>query len=219
MIIFKKSEKIIVFLLFFSLLLSGLLLANGISATTNLETTYPEIQGFKPQTVKTPLPDYVKYIFNFFIATAGLIGFVALVVAGIRYLTSSGNVERLRKAKKQFIAALLGILLLLFSFLILTTINPELITFKQLTIAPAGTVPDIPDITISSSALPDPLARIKKFAETVRDTANLIDATANLIEDLTDNCDCDETTAACICEGSSSGTGGAGGGGGGGGGL
>ena len=63
----KKKYQIIttsILLLFFSLLLINVALAQE----RPLEAEYPEIQGFKPETVATNLPQYVKYIFNFAIA-------------------------------------------------------------------------------------------------------------------------------------------------------
>ena len=111
----KKKYQIIttsILLLFFSLLLINVVLAQE----RPLETEYPEIQGFKPENVATNLPQYVKYIFNFAVALVGLIAFGVLVWAGIRYVTSAGKPEELKKSKKRIQASLLGILILLFSY-------------------------------------------------------------------------------------------------------
>ena len=95
----------------------------------DLEIEYPEIEEFKPEQVTAPVTEYFKYIFNFFVWISGLIALVVLVQAGLSYLTSAGNPEAMNDAKSKIAAALLGILILFGSYLILTTINPDLIAF------------------------------------------------------------------------------------------
>jgi hypothetical protein len=197
----KKSKKIITFsLIIFSCLI---LLIGLVFAQKELEVKYPEIQGFKPKTVASSLSDYVKYIFNFNIAIIGLIGLGALIVGGIRYLTSAGNLEKIKNAKKQIKSALLGILILLFSYLILTTINPQLVIFQEPTVKPTPAAPPLPEVEISPAPSADILERIKEFAEAVKQVADSIANTAQEIKTLTDNCDCDTTQPMCVCTGSS----------------
>ena len=94
-----------------------------------LEIEYPEIAGEQPEEVTTPVTEYFKYIFNFLIWISGLIALVVLVYAGFQYFTSAGNPEAMNDAKSRIGAALLGILILFGSYLILITINPDLIVF------------------------------------------------------------------------------------------
>jgi hypothetical protein len=83
----------------------------------------------KPETIKAGLSEYVIYFFNFAILSTGLILFVALIYGGILYLTSVGQVAKLKAAKEQIVSAFLGIIILLSSYIILTTINPQLVMF------------------------------------------------------------------------------------------
>jgi len=119
----KKFFILYFIILFFSL--TGFVLAQR-----QLEINYPEIGGIKPTVTTISLPEYVKYIFNISIALAGLIIFGVLVYAGFRYLTSAGNVSAMQDAKERVGGAGLGILVLLGSYLILTTINPQLTFFN-----------------------------------------------------------------------------------------
>lgn len=199
----KISKKSFIFLsaLFSFLVLSGfLLLAGEIFAQRQLEVTYPSIQGFSPETASTSLPGYVKYIFNFTILIVGLIGFAVLILAGVIYLTSAGNVEKLKNAKKQIRAALLGILILLFSYLILTTINPQLVIFRELTIKPAPEAPALPEVIISATPSSDILERIKELAQAIKNALDAIDNTAKETKSLTDKCDCSTTKPMCLCK-------------------
>ena len=107
-----------------------LILATVVSAVERpLEIDYPEFGGFKPTTVQqTLLPDYIKYLFNFSLIIVGLIVFSALIIGGFLYLISSGNPSKL-DAKDRIFGALIGLVLLLSSWLILNTINPQLTIF------------------------------------------------------------------------------------------
>lgn len=193
----KASKNFVIFSL---ALFLCLILANGfVFAQKQLEVDYPEIQGSKPETTAVPIPEYVKYIFNFAIAICGLIGFGVLIFGGVRYLTSAGNSEKLKEAKKQVKSALLGILILLFSYLILITINPQLTIF-QFKIEPTPPSPPLlsePSISISKADL---LGRIRKLAEETKEPLEPIKKTAEKIKSLTGNCNCNTTRPLCLCK-------------------
>lgn len=116
------------------------------TADMPLEVKYPTVPETQtPTTVKTPLPNYVQYIFNFFMWTSGLIALVVLVIGGSRYVISAGNVERMRDAKNQIYSAILGLLLLLSTWIILYAINPDLtkLSVKKLPIVPTSLLPGV----------------------------------------------------------------------------
>ncbi|HUV81124.1 MAG TPA: hypothetical protein VMW21_01215 [Patescibacteria group bacterium] len=129
----KKNLLKLVFLfcllLFFLFPLFSLRVSAEEEAVRELEIDYPEIQGIQPETVTTGLPEYVSYVFNLGIVIAILILFGSLVYGGVLYLISTGQVARLTAAKERISAAFLGIIILLSSYIILTTINPELVVF------------------------------------------------------------------------------------------
>lgn len=126
--VIKKGGIIIIFslVLFFVFLSASFLFAQE----RKLEIDYPEIFGLKPETVATGLPEYAKYIFNLAVMIVGLILFGVLIWGGILYLTSAGNVTKLKEAKDRILAAFLGTILLLSSVLVLQIIHPELLEFK-----------------------------------------------------------------------------------------
>lgn len=126
----KKILLRFLFIFFLISLVGFAVSPNFVFAQKELEVKYPEVEGFKPETTKTLLPDYVKYIFNFLIWASGLIALGALVYGGFKYLTSAGMPEKLKDAKEQIAAALLGLLILFASYLILITINPQLVIFQ-----------------------------------------------------------------------------------------
>ena len=92
-----------------------------------LEISYPSVpEAPAPTTVKTELPAYIRYVFNFSIWISGFIALVVLVIAGFRYMVSAGRPEIMKDAKDQIFSAILGLAVLLSSWLILTSINPQL---------------------------------------------------------------------------------------------
>lgn len=191
-----KHQKIIVFLflLFFFLISAGFVFAQ--------EVEYPKVPGVPTPTVKGGLPNYVKYIYNFAIVFVGLIALGVLIWSGIQYLTSAGKPDVLTSAKNRIKSALFGILLLLFSYLILITINPQLVIFhlpgpKEIPPAKLPTTPISPLVTT------DLLGRIKRMAEAIEKIPNEIKNMAEKIQELTDDdhCKCENTQSLCVCTG------------------
>jgi hypothetical protein len=121
----KKTAILILLIIFVCLLPQTILAA---SATRTLEIVYPKIPGVAtPQYVSTGLPDYVNYIFRFAVIVIGILIFGILVYSGINYLLSFGNPSKLSDARQGMIAAGFGGLILLGSYIIFNTINPQLL--------------------------------------------------------------------------------------------
>jgi len=128
------KKKIIIFLIIFSILFSSASFCSAIEIETErgLEITYPPSPAGTepPRTTKTYLPQYILYIVEFFIVFGALAALAALIFGGFRYLTSAGSPGAMTDARDQIFAGILGLVLLISSFLILRTINPQLTSFK-----------------------------------------------------------------------------------------
>jgi len=123
----KKLFFIILVAIFINTILAGV----AVAQPRDLEIDYPSFNLLQaPTTVKTLLPNYVKYIIVFGIAASGLIIFGSLLYAGFLYMTSSGNPATLKDSRSRMLSSFLGIIILLSSYLILNTINPNLIELK-----------------------------------------------------------------------------------------
>lgn len=124
------------------LVLLGLVLAGPALA---LQLDYPE---WFPIKTGMSLTGLVVAVFKLFLSVAGVTAFIMIAVGGFRYLTSAGNPSKMSDATSQIFNALLGLVLLLCSWLILNTINPELVKLKEpdleklgaAAFAPAGTI-------------------------------------------------------------------------------
>ena len=157
---YKKKTILIVFFLFLLILISGSVLAQ------RLEVNYPEVFGERPETIQTPLSTYVKYLFNFAIAIVGIIALIALTWGGFLYFFSAGNVNRLKEGKERIKSAGLGLTILVLSYLILITINPELVilNFGPLTPVEPGDIViyNAPETEVTLIVAELPLKRLLK---------------------------------------------------------
>jgi len=106
-----------------------------------LEIVYPAIPSTTvPETTAVGLPKYVQYIFHLAVVIIGFIIFGALVYAGFNYLTSAGSPAKLSDAKTGIVAAFLGAVILLASYLIFHTINPQLTILKLAEVKPLSQI-------------------------------------------------------------------------------
>lgn len=82
------------------------------------------------------LTEMVRYFYEWGIAIGGIAAFFALLFGGFLYLTSAGDPARLKEAKDRIFSALTGLALLLGSWIILNTINPELTVLRPPSLEP-----------------------------------------------------------------------------------
>ncbi len=113
-----------IFLLFFAA-------HSTLAAAPRLELTYPTIPGFGSSISNNPsLGEIITYLFELAVISAGVLGMISIVIAGITMLASAGNPSAISDARERIFGSILGIILLLCSFILLQTINPELVSLK-----------------------------------------------------------------------------------------
>lgn len=98
------------------------------------EVPLPSLGGVTPG--ESPA-SYVRYLFLFGLGLGGILAFAMIVVGGIQYAISAGNASKISDAQGRIRDAILGLLLLLGSYLILKTINPSLVSLRNLSLIPA----------------------------------------------------------------------------------
>lgn len=79
---------------------------------------------------KVTLADYIRYIYLFALAAVGVTALGVLVYGGFQYMTSD-LVTSKEEAKKWIWGALSGLVLALAAYLILNTINPDLVEIRE----------------------------------------------------------------------------------------
>lgn len=96
-----------------------------------LEINYPVLPGGTSITPSTSIEGYIAYIFELAIILSGMVGILSIAIAGIKILLSGGNPSVASEAKAKIFDSVLGIILLMFSVILLGSINPELVTVKD----------------------------------------------------------------------------------------
>jgi hypothetical protein len=85
------------------------------------------------QLVDVPfLGQYIAAVYKYAVAVAGIIAVVMIIIAGFQWATSGGSADAISEAKKRISNAIIGLILTLSSYVILYTVNPELVSFKNL---------------------------------------------------------------------------------------
>lgn len=167
------------------------------------------------------LPLYIQYFYHLFLYFAGFLIFGTLIFGGFQYLIAAGSPGRILEAKQWISGSVTGIIILLSSYVILTTINPQL-TILSLT---SRTPVELPPIDISPLPSPEnpvyfqvPMGKIienailnaegrekmtltKNTAEIARQTAERLKDLTEELKNLTDACRCGSSQCSGTCAG------------------
>jgi hypothetical protein len=115
----KKTKKAILFVF----LSAGLLFFFSVNAAT-LEMPLPGM----PSQISDP-GEYIRYIYIFSLSALGFLTVGAFVLGGVQYMLS-GSVGGVDKAKKTITSAVMGLFLLLGSYLLFSIIDPSLVVLS-----------------------------------------------------------------------------------------
>jgi len=94
----------------------------------------PAVEGVESPIEDPNISNTAKWAFYFLVSVSSVAAFGVLVWSGFMYMTSAGNPTQIQDAKSRAGAAIFGIVFILASYLILTTLNPELTTFTTKTL-------------------------------------------------------------------------------------
>lgn len=78
------------------------------------------------------LGEYIAAFYIFFVGAMGIFATVMMIWGGVKYVTAFGSQQRISAARDQITSALLGLLITLSSYVLLLTINPNLVKFTGL---------------------------------------------------------------------------------------
>ncbi|MBI2038809.1 MAG: hypothetical protein HYT22_00795 [Candidatus Niyogibacteria bacterium] len=74
--------------------------------------------------------EFLPWLFRLMLAAATLLSVFVIVIAGFQWMTGAISPPQVEAAKKRITAAVGGLILAFLSFLILNTINPELVSLR-----------------------------------------------------------------------------------------
>lgn len=107
-------------------------------------------------TTSTDLPHFLQSLYGILITLGGIIAVGSLVWAGTVYMTSEIS-EKKRAARLRIQATFWGLLILISSYLVINTINPQLLEFRFLnslgsSAAPGTQAPALSNTTVITNA-------------------------------------------------------------------
>ena len=83
-----------------------------------------------PTTGDITLSQYIVGLYNFLLSIVGIVAVMMLIIGGMKYITAAGNASVIGDAKDTIWNAIFGLLLALLSWVIVSTINPDVLYIK-----------------------------------------------------------------------------------------
>jgi 3D (Asp-Asp-Asp) domain-containing protein len=80
----------------------------------------------------TTIGDYIAAFYAWFAGAAGVLAVFMVMYGGFKWITAAGNPGRIGEAKETITGAIIGLVLLLGSYVLLSTISPSFVNFKDL---------------------------------------------------------------------------------------
>ena len=85
---------------------------------------------FEKEGTTKPIADYIQAIYKYAIGVVAILATVVMMIGGVVWITAGGNQNRVGEAKQYISGSLTGLVLVFCSYMILNTINPDLVKFK-----------------------------------------------------------------------------------------
>ncbi len=123
-------------------------------AQVKLETGLPNIPGGQLPAGQE-LPQYIKYLFIFGLGLITILALGEMTLGGIYYILAAGNSALAADAKDRIFQALIGLGVILFSYLFLRIINPDLVNLRNPGLTPKSfqfPTETVPGTTITPGA-------------------------------------------------------------------
>jgi len=78
------------------------------------------------------LGELMAALFRYGVAVAGIIATIMIIIAGVQRIMAGGNANQVTVSKRRLIQAVTGLIIAVSSYVILYTINPNLVEFKNI---------------------------------------------------------------------------------------
>ncbi|PJA94148.1 MAG: hypothetical protein CO133_00490, partial [Candidatus Komeilibacteria bacterium CG_4_9_14_3_um_filter_37_5] len=94
-----------------------------------------EVTGGKEGYCNIPwLGEYISALYNYGVKVVAVLAVVMIMVGGWRWIFAGGNAARIGAAKKVIASAIIGLILMLTSYMLLTVINPSLLSMDSISL-------------------------------------------------------------------------------------
>lgn len=113
-----------------------------------------------------PIARYIRAIYVYGVGAVGIISAIMLMLGGVIWLTSAGSSTQVEKAKTMISSSLIGMVLVLSSYVLLKQVNPDLVEFK---LAGIETVKQVTTLTCCGGSL-----GIKEYVVAINENGNIV---------------------------------------------
>jgi hypothetical protein len=128
--LYKNMKRILLSLILVPLAIGLVpISANAVTISAGIPGTNPTAAGTSPGA-------FVANFYQFALLIGGILAFGAIVYGGVLHAVSAGNPSRQSEGKQWIWSALWGLLLLAGAYLILNTVNPNLLNLNLPTLSP-----------------------------------------------------------------------------------
>jgi len=117
-------------IIFFTFIIFSLIVVPAFCFAVDLEQIYPTLNTVQTLNETTSISGFISYISTWAIVLAVLIVIITLIISGVQYLTSAGRPQAMTEARTRIYKAFLGLAILVASYLILVTVNPQLMILE-----------------------------------------------------------------------------------------
>lgn len=126
----KLSRLYVVLIVLIVGVFASLSFRHAVFAAAPSFQAYQQLENIPGAEGNKTFPEYVSSLYKLALAVIGFSAMFMLTVGGFMYLTSAGNTSSASTAKGVIKDALIGLVLGLFAWLIVNTINPDLTTLN-----------------------------------------------------------------------------------------
>jgi len=96
------------------------------------EIAIPGFPDYEFKVKSNTLGLYIKAIYEYLLYVAGVLAVIVIMIGGFQWITAGGNQSKIGEAKERVTSAIIGLFLALGSYLLLYTINPDLVKIVDL---------------------------------------------------------------------------------------
>ena len=103
------------------------------------------------------IAQYIAAMYKYAIVIISILATILIIFAGVQWTISGGSPDKIKSAKQMIARAFTGLAIALGSYALLATINPDLVTFRNLEVLYTSKIVEIPqDYTMPKGTPEDP---------------------------------------------------------------
>lgn len=92
------------------------------AASQSINCGLNSVQGYFPGTRFQSVLQFLAFVINILLVLAGAVAVLFIVIGGFQYIMSAGNAETATKGKKAVINAVIGIIIIILSYMVINVV-------------------------------------------------------------------------------------------------